>query len=100
MLEMALCWVLLFPALLSSQRPQTGRLSVTSTPPGAEITIDNQRTNQSTPFTFVVSPGEHRVAVTSETLRNCAKPVPVPVSPGSAVSIHCTSMGWDKPISK
>ena len=55
---------LLFPALLSSQRPPApGRLSVTSTPPGAKITIDNHDMGKETDFTFVVSPGDHQVSV-------------------------------------
>ena len=94
----ALCCALLFPALLSSQRPQLpGRLRITSTPQGAKITIDDQHMNQSTDFTFAVSPGEHSVAVVSPDLPKCAKPIKATVSSGSVTSVNCTVAGWDKP---
>jgi hypothetical protein len=86
--EMAFFCVLLFPTPLSSQTPQApGKLLVASTPPGAKIKIDGQSMNQPTDFTFVVSPGEHSVAVT--TLAKCAKPIQAPVKSGLVTSIHC-----------
>jgi hypothetical protein len=91
----------LLPALLQSQRPQQpGHLTVTSTPVGAEITIDNQRMRQVTPYTFFVAPGEHRVS--SSTVPKCETPVRVTVSAGAAMSVHCAANGWDppKPVSK
>src|SRR5580658_1545267 len=98
-LETAVCCVLLFPLPLSSQRPElAGKLTLTSTPPGARITIDNQVMGQSTPFTFVVSPGEHNVTVTSAALTNCGKKR-VSLPPGSAISLNCASKGWDNPNS-
>jgi len=97
----ALCCALLFPALLSSQRPQLpGRLRITSTPQGAKITIDDQHMNQSTDFTFAVSPGEHSVAVISPDLPKCAKPIKATVSSAAITSVNCTVAGWDKPASK
>jgi hypothetical protein len=99
-LEIAFCCVLLFPTPSLSQRPQlAGKLTVTSTPPGAGITIDNQVMGQSTPFTFVVSPGDHRVAVKSADLTNCGTKR-VSLVAGSAVSLNCGPKGWDNPNSK
>jgi len=96
-----LCCALLLPALLSSQRPQLpGRLRITSTPPGAKITIDDQHMSQSTDFTFAVSPGDHYVAVISPDLSKCAKPIKATVSSGSVTSVNCTVTGWDKPVFK
>ena len=47
--EKMLCCLLLLPALVSSQRPPTpGRLSISSAPPGAPITIDDQATSKQT----------------------------------------------------
>jgi len=64
--KMALCGFLLFPESLPSQMPSPpGRLSVTSTPPGATITIDGKQMSRPAPSTFVVSPGSHNV--TAET---------------------------------
>jgi hypothetical protein len=86
---------------LSPQRPQLpGRLKITSTPPGAKITIDDQRLNQSTDFTFAVSPGDHSVAVISSALPKCAKPIKVTVTSGSVTSVNCTAAGWDNPADK
>lgn len=93
--------VFLLPALLSSQRPQSpGRLRITSTPPGAKITIDDQQMNQSTDFTFAVSPGDHYVAVIGADLSKCKKPIKATVSSGSITSVNCTVTGWDKPAYK
>jgi hypothetical protein len=99
-LAMTLCCVLLSPMPLLSQRPAlAGKLTVTSTPPGARITIDNQIMGQATPFTFVVSPGDHNVAVRSAALTNCGKKK-VSLPAGSAVSLDCTSAGWGNSTSK
>ena len=99
-LAMTLCCVLLSPMPLLSQRPAlAGKLTVTSTPPGARITIDNQVMGQSTPLTFVVSPGSHYVAVTGAVLTNCGTKQ-VTLLAGSAKSLNCVSKGWDNPDSK
>jgi hypothetical protein len=84
----------------SSQRPQlAGKLTITSTPPGARIIIDNQLMGQSTPFTFVVSPGDHYVAVKSADLTNCGTKK-ASLTAGSVMSLNCVSNGWEKPNSK
>jgi hypothetical protein len=92
--EKMLCCLLLWPALVSSQRPPTpGRLSISSTPPGAPITIDGQATSRQTPSTFVVSPGAHNVSLKS--LANCASPFRVSVPSGSTKTIDCdANKGW------
>ena len=100
-LGMAFCCVFVLPALLSPQRPQLpGRLRITSTPPGAKITIDDQHMNQSIDFTFAVSPGDHYVAVISADLSKCAKPIKATVSSASVTPVNCTVAGWDRPGSK
>ena len=89
-------YCLLLPAPSPFQRPpQPGQLTVTSTPPGAEITVDNQRMRQVTPFTFYVAPGQH--TVTSSTQPKCETPAKVTVTAGDAMLVHCTANGWDPP---
>jgi hypothetical protein len=93
--ETILYFLLLFPGFLSSQRPAApGKLSVTSTPPGAKITIDKQPMGKETDFTFVVSPGDHYVSVRIPSMPKCANPTKVSVSSGSAISINCSVTGW------
>lgn len=98
--EILLCCLLLFPTPLPSQRPQApGKLSVTSTQPGARITIDGQATNQVTPFTFVVSPDDHAVQLTG--VPKCNGPRTVHVYSGSTTSINCdAATGWGNPTTK
>jgi hypothetical protein len=90
--------LLLMPTYLPAQRPpQPGQLTVTSTPPGADITVDGHRMKK-TPFTFFVSPDVvHRVILTDSNLPKCGGPKPkqVSVPSGSAISINCTKDGWD-----
>ncbi len=96
-----LCGILMIVPALSPQRPQMpGRLSVTSDPPGAGITIDKQLMNQSTNYTFVVSPGSHAVTVVAAALPKCAKPVTIPVRSSVVTLIHCTAAGWSGPTYK
>ena len=97
-LGIAVCCLLLFPVFLPSQRPPApGKLSVTSTPPGAKITIDNQSMGKETDFTFVISPGDHYVSVRSANLPKCATPTKVSVPSGSIMSIDCSVTGWGAP---
>jgi hypothetical protein len=94
--ELALCCALLFAGLLRSQTPQPpGRLSVTSDPPGATITIDDQQMNRQTPFTFAISPGQHSVSVRGKDMYCAAS---LNVQSGAAKSVHCTARGWDPPV--
>ena len=97
-LVMAGLCILLFPALLSPQRPDSpGKLRITSTPPGAAIKVDNQRMPQPTDFTFTVSPGVHNVVVIHANLPKCAKAIRAKVSPGSVTQVSCTVDGWGEP---
>ncbi|MGA2588941.1 MAG: PEGA domain-containing protein [Bryobacteraceae bacterium] len=75
-----------------------GKLQVTSKPPAAKVKIDNQLMNQPTPFTFVVSPGEHSVVLT--TLAKCSTPKSVTVNSAHVTSINCdaTNEGWGTPV--
>ena len=93
--------LLLLPPHISSQRPASpGKLSITSEPPGANITIDGQSQGTPTDSVFFVSPGDHSVAVTSASLPKCAAPVKVNVRSGSLTSINCTAAGWGNPTIK
>jgi hypothetical protein len=85
--------LLLFAAPLSSQRPATpGRLKVTSTQE-ASITIDGQDTNQKTPATFAVSPGDHSVSLPG--VPRCKAPKTITVSSGAPSSVNCdANAGW------
>jgi len=85
--------LLLLRAPVSFQRPATpGRLSVTSTQ-DAKITIDDEDTGRVTPFTFVVSPGDHYVSLPS--VPKCKQPAKVTVSSGSTKSVNCdAASGW------
>jgi hypothetical protein len=87
--------LLLFAAPLSSQRPATpGRLTVKVTPTQeAFITIDGQDTNQKTPATFAVSPGDHSVSLPG--LPRCKQPKTITVSSGSTSLVTCdVNSGW------
>jgi PEGA domain len=96
--ETVLYFLLLFPGFLSSQRPAApGKLSVTSTPPGAKITIDKQPMGKETDFSFVVSPGDHYVSARIPSMPKCANPTKVAVPSGSAVSVNCSVTGWGAP---
>lgn len=96
-MKLAACCLFLFPAILSSQRPpQPGRLFVTSTPSGAAILIDGQRTGKMTDFTFLVSPGNHSLTLSQPGLQKCAVKTNVLVRSGYTASIGCTSAGWSQ----
>src|SRR5262249_34110518 len=101
-LKVACCLTLLqFAPDMSAQRPPApGKLSVTSEPPGANIRIDDQPMAKATNFTFVVSPGDHSVAITSPNLPKCAAPAKVTVLSGSLTSINCTTAGWGDPTTR
>jgi hypothetical protein len=101
MLELALCCLFLFPGPLRSQMPQRpGRLTVTSAAPGATVSIDNRQMSRQTPFTFVLSPGQHSVSVSGKDQAGkdmyCTASMNMPA--GAAKSIHCTVKGWDPPV--
>jgi len=100
-LKLALGCLLLFPALLQSQMPQRpGRLTVDSTPPGAAVTIDSQPMSRPTPFTFVLSPGQHSVSVSGKDQagREMRCTASLNIVAGSAKAVHCTAKGWDPPV--
>jgi hypothetical protein len=79
-----------------TQRPEPpGQLIVISVPPNEPITIDGTPRKRFTPFTFVVSPGNHSVSL--ENVPQCKGPQTVPVLSGSATSITCDASGWGKP---
>jgi hypothetical protein len=67
---------------------------VTSTQ-DAKITIDDEDMGRMTPFTFVVSPGDHYVSLPS--LPKCMQPKKVAVSSGSTNSANCdAATGWSR----
>jgi hypothetical protein len=87
--------LLLFVEPLSSQRPATpGRLTVKVTSTQETfITIDGQDTNQKTPATFAVSPGDHSVSLPG--VPRCKAPKTITVSSGAPSSVNCdANAGW------
>jgi hypothetical protein len=94
-LRKAVFCALLFPMLLPSQRPaMPGKLNVTSTPAGAPITMDQAATNRYTPSLFVVSAGNHTVALGGEAGKQCGAPAKVDVDPGANWTVNCDKSGW------
>jgi hypothetical protein len=96
-LEKALCCAVLFPVLLCSQRPRMpGKLTITSTPAGATISIDGKATELGTPSTVVVAPGQHRVSIDGANVAQCgqAHPATVTVTAGSTWVASCEVGGW------
>ena len=93
----ALCCALLWPGLGVSQRPvMPGKLIVTSTPTGLQITVDKVAMRRATPSTFVVSAGEHTVSVQGDAGKKCGAgtPAKVYVDPGSTWNVVCDQTGW------
>lgn len=78
------CLSLLMPQFLASQIPQAlGRLQITSTPPGASITINGSPRKEKTPVTLAVAQGDYRVSVGT-----CAAQT-VHVSAGETRNVDC-----------
>ena len=76
------------PGLSHATPPQSGWISVVSTPPGAAITIDNQKVNQPTNATFALAPGAHTVVISGGPSKlSCA--VTVTVKSGETSAIQC-----------
>jgi hypothetical protein len=90
-----LLWTLLYPVALQPQMPPVpGKLLISSEPDGATITINGNKMSQLTNATFVVSPGDYTVAVSSPD-RNLSCPGKVfHVASGGVVSHKCSAAGW------
>ncbi len=82
-------WLLLVPAALSSQTPQRpGVLALTSTPPGASITINGTLTKARTNTRLVVAPGAYTVLIAGGSANlHCEKQVQVAI--GQTVPVTC-----------
>jgi hypothetical protein len=83
--------------LLLWQRPQMpAKLVITSTPAEAPISVDKGPANQTTPATFVVSPGTHSVSIAGQNVKQCGAdhPATVTVTPGSTWAVTCDQKGW------
>jgi hypothetical protein len=94
LIELALFYLLVFPALLHPQMAP-GRLQVSSEPPGAIVTIDNRQMPRPTDATYVVFPGNHTVSVTGKAIKCTAS---LTISSGVTKSVNCTARGWDPPV--
>ena len=94
-LRIALFTALLFPLALSSQTPaEPGRLNITSTPDGANITINGKSMDHQTDAVYSVAPGQHKVSVAGGAGNlNCPE-ITVQVSSGRETKVHCSSAGW------
>jgi hypothetical protein len=76
------------------QSPGLARLIVTSTPPGAKITLNGNEVQRPTNATLVVGPGKYKIAVTGGPGNvNCGEKE-VTVVAGKDVALSCTSSGW------
>ncbi len=86
---------LLSPALLLPQMPpQPGRLTISSNPAGAIVSINGRQVAQRTNATFVVSPGNYRVSVASQDWKlNCPE-ITVTVEGGRTAARNCTANVW------
>lgn len=94
-LEGRFCWLLLLAAALSAQSPkQPGKLTISSVPKGASISLNGSKMGQPTDATFVVSPGNYRVSVTGGAGNLNCPTKSVTVSAGSTVDLNCSAAGW------
>lgn len=80
------CYLLLFSQFSMSQIPQAlGKLQLTSTRPGASITINGSLRREKTPVTLAVAPGDYKIVI-----GNCAEQT-VHVSAGETNTVDCTN---------
>jgi hypothetical protein len=87
--------ILLCPLELRTQMPPApGKLIVSSEPPGAMVTINGNSMSQPTNATFLVSPGNYTVAVSSPDGKLRCPGTIFAVSAGGVVSHTCTAAGW------
>jgi hypothetical protein len=94
-LKLILCLLLLYPATVSSQTPpQPGKLSVTSTPEGAKVTVNGKPTNRNTPAILVVTPGSYNVSVAGVPGRSTCQESTFTVSAGEALHVDCSGGNW------
>jgi PEGA domain len=91
-----LLWTLLYPLALQPQMPPVpGKLLISSEPAGATVTINGTKMSQLTNATFVVSPGDYTVAVSSADRQlNCPGKL-FHVASNSLVSHKCSTAGWE-----
>ena len=95
-LKATLFWLLLTPGASPSQAPRPGTLTITSTPTGAAITINNQTMRETTKATFVLSAATYNVSVTgTEANLHCTKSVAL--ASNTTLKLHCTAAGWATP---
>jgi hypothetical protein len=83
--------ILLLAGAAWSQTPQppVGKLEITSTPPGATVTIRDQPKTYQTNVTLVVSPGNYKVSITGGPGNLNCQPPEVYVQGGKTVTITC-----------
>ena len=98
---LSVCALLFAPGLLRSQMPsRPGRLSIDSIPQGATVAIDKRQMQRTTPFTWVVPPGQHTVSVNGKDQagKEISCTASLYVSSGVTKSLRCTLKGWDPPL--
>ena len=89
-LKAMLSSVILLPSGFFYQAPQPGLLKIMSTPTGATITINGQAMNGKTNATFVVTPGEYKVEVTSGSKKLTCNPESTHVYSGKTAEVACS----------
>jgi hypothetical protein len=96
--KMLLLLNLLFATALWPQMPpQPGRLVILSEPAGAIVTINGKQVDQHTNATFLVSPGNYKVAVASSDGKLSCPEITLSISSGQTVTSECIPTGW-KPL--
>jgi hypothetical protein len=96
-LEIILSVALMFPRTSLSQTPaQPGRLNITSTPAGAQITINGEFMSQRTPANFVVAPGNYTVSTVGQPGKSACQSQTFSVPTSTAVGIECSEGAWKR----
>lgn len=87
--------LLLIPALLLPQMPpQPGRLTISSDPAGAIVTINGRQVSERTNASFVVSPGNYQVSVASQDGKLRCPEITLTVGAGRTVARNCVANTW------
>lgn len=95
----AICFILsaflLLPRVTLSQTPpQPGQLRITSTPSGAQVTVNGTSITQKTPVTLSVAPGTYTITVTGVSGQSTCSELTFVVPAGGLVATDCSGGSW------
>jgi hypothetical protein len=88
-----LCGILFCPYAVLSQSTAFNKLVITSSPSGANISINGGPRPETTPQTYVVGPGKYTVSVTSGPNKLNCQFQPVTAASGNTFTFNCTASG-------